>query len=208
MNKAIAKLHFITNYQSSLSQVEQCKIACNAGLPWIQLRVKNVDLANALFIAKEAKAICDAHQVILIINDFVEIAAQIKSHGVHLGKNDMAPAEARKILGHHAIIGATANSEHDLVKLQSENIDYIGFGPYRFTNTKQNLAPVLGLKLMQQIIEKQFINKFPIIAIGGIKHGDVAEILSAGLHGVAISSAITESGNMQLEAQKFLKACH
>ena len=72
--------------------------------------------------------------------------------GVHLGKNDMSPSDARKILGNGYIIGGTANTLDDIERLIKEGVDYIGLGPFRYTETKKNLSPILGIDGYKKIL--------------------------------------------------------
>ena len=109
-----------------------------------------------------------------ILNDRVELAALIGADGVHLGKNDMSPMEARSILGPQAIIGGTANTFDDILRLIDESVDYIGLGPFRFTSTKKNLSPVLGIEGYAHIFQlcKEHNINIPIVAIGGLDKSD------------------------------------
>ena len=90
-------------------------------------------------------------ECILVIDDYVDIAKELELDGVHLGKNDMNPIEARNILGGKPIIGVTANSYEDIECYSCVDIDYIGLGPYRFTTTKKNLSPILGIDKYKNI---------------------------------------------------------
>lgn len=110
---------------------------CRAGANWIQLRLKNESFDTVLKTAIAAKAICDSFKVTLIINDFPEVAKQVDACGVHLGKEDTCPLDARAILGTQKIIGGTANTLEDCQILLQKQVDYIGLGPLRFTHTKR-----------------------------------------------------------------------
>jgi thiamine-phosphate pyrophosphorylase len=142
----------------------------------------------------------------LIINDNVTIAKEIGADGVHLGKNDMHPTEAREILGGEAIIGGTANTIEDVVQLSGSGVNYIGLGPYRFTTTKDKLSPILGLEGYMKIMrEVQMMSiDIPIIAIGGIVPGDVAALMETGIYGVAVSSAINQSIDKHSVIKEFI----
>lgn len=203
-SKEIAKLHYLTQDNvPGFTHAQLAKEACKGGVKWVQLRVKNTAFEDWLNIAKDTKAVTDAFGAKLIINDNVEIAAKIGAAGVHLGKEDMHPTEARTILGKDAIIGGTANNEADLLKLiESNSVDYIGLGPYRFTVTKEKLSPVLDVEELQRLIQLQ--SKIPVIVIGGIKSEDVENILSLGAHGVAVSSAINLVDNRKQAALGFI----
>ena len=113
----IEKLQYISQETEGLSHIDCVREACIAGVKWIQLRVKDKSFDEYLAIAKEARVICDLYEVKLIINDNVEVASNCEADGVHLGKNDMNPTEARKILGESKIIGGTANTAEEIKDL-------------------------------------------------------------------------------------------
>ena len=143
-----------------------------------------------------------------IINDNVELAKEIEADGVHLGRADRNPAEAREISGDDFIIGGTANTFDDIVSLLEQGVDYIGLGPFRFTETKKNLSPVLGLEGIKNIVEtyrRTSLRQIPVIAIGGIKLNDVEDLIKAGVHGIAVSSAINISEDKLAITQLFLE---
>jgi len=202
--KPISRLHYLTQDNvPGYSHAALAEIACKAGIRWVQLRVKGMDFDAWLAIAKEVKTITDTYGSVLIINDSLEIALEVGADGVHLGKNDMPVAEARKIAGSKFIIGATANNEKEFEKAIVSGADYIGLGPYRFTNTKQNLSPVLGLERMAAMAKKQ--TAIPVIAIGGVQLADINLILESGFYGVAISSAINLAEDKDGIAKRFVK---
>ncbi|SKB44729.1 thiamine phosphate synthase [Dyadobacter psychrophilus] len=202
--KKIEKLQFISSQSAEMSHLESIRLALEAGCRWIQLRVKNQEEAQILEIATAAKSLCDSYTAKLIINDFPNIARSVNAHGLHLGLNDMPISEARKIVGHNMIIGGTANTFEDILLRVNEGADYIGLGPFRFTGTKQNLSPILGLggydELMQRLVKTNI--EIPIIAIGGILPDDIPGLLATGLHGVAMSSALIQSKEPKETVQK------
>ena len=141
---------------------------------------------------------CRAHGATFIVDDNVLLAKRIGADGVHLGKSDMPISEARKILGEDIIIGGTVNSFEDIVTtLQTTAPDYFGCGPYRYTTTKQNLAPILGIEGYSEIVRKMRMHhiNIPIVAIGGITKSDIPAILSCGADGIALSSGILGAEN-------------
>lgn len=201
----VNRFHYLTQDLPEVTHQELAQIVCENGIRWIQLRVKNKPFDEWLQIAKEVKAICNRFQTVLIINDNVEICKEVNADGVHLGKNDMSVAEARNILGSNKIIGGTANSIEDIIQLESEGADYIGLGPYKYTTTKKNLSPLLGIDGYNQIIQSSnHPIKIPIIAIGGIQTEDVQPLLNTGVYGIAVSSAINLSENKQEIIKEFL----
>ncbi|MCG8581121.1 MAG: thiamine phosphate synthase [Bacteroidales bacterium] len=193
--KSISRLHFITS-PSKQSYMEQIQSVVMGGANWVQLRMKEDPIEEIEKTAVEALSFCMDHDATFIMNDHVEIAAKIGADGVHLGKNDMSPDKAREILDPQAIIGGTANTFEDIKRLVESGVDYIGLGPFRFTETKKNLSPVLGTEGYKAIIDKckeAGINNIPVIAIGGLVPDDFQELFQTGVHGVAISSYITKN---------------
>jgi thiamine-phosphate pyrophosphorylase len=205
----ISTLHYITHDIEHKTHEELITEACEAGVEWIQLRVKNKSKEAKTAIAFKAKEICDTHGCKLIINDDVDIALAVKAAGVHLGKEDMPSEEARLLLGESVIIGATANTFEDILTLSKTSGSYIGLGPFRFTNTKENLSPVLGEEGIRKICKQCEAAgiQLPIIAIGGITLNDIPHLIKTGISGVAIASDITHAENKKqrvLDIQKYL----
>ena len=202
----IEKLQFISQENTSFSHLDSIKAACEAGVKWVQLRVKNKSAEEVLALALEARAISRQYGAKLIINDKAEIALQADADGVHLGKEDMPIREARKIVGNR-IIGATANTFEDIQQHALDGADYIGLGPFRFTATKEKLSPILGLvgyaSLMESCREKAI--SVPVVAIGGIAVADLPAIMETGVHGIAVSSLIARAADQQELVEKILK---
>lgn len=189
----ISNLHYISQGETPAVHLKNIRRMCAAGADWIQLRVKNESFETVLETAKAAKNICDEFQVKLIINDFPEVAKLVNADGVHLGKLDSCPVEARKLLGPNKIIGGTANTLDDCQSLCEKQVDYIGLGPFRFTTTKKNLSPILGAEGYGKLLNNlRTIGKsIPVIAIGGITPEDLPVLAESGVHGVAISGWLT-----------------
>ncbi len=186
------RLYFVTKDEKPVQQVE---MACAAGIRLIQLRMKQATDAEVLAAAVAGKAICAHYGCVLLINDRVEVALAAGADGVHLGQLDMPVGEARRILGAGKIIGGTANTIVQLREHCRQGADYIGLGPYRFTTTKKNLSPVLGLDGYRKIMTGLRAEEVdvPVIAIGGIGAADVSPLLGAGLYGVAFSGMLVDA---------------
>jgi thiamine-phosphate pyrophosphorylase len=202
----IARLHYIT--QGNILGYTHSQLAeevCMAGIDWVQLRVKKLGFIDWKEIAEDTQKITRKYKAKLIINDNVRIAKEIDADGVHLGKEDMLPKAARNLLGADKIIGGTANTFIDIEKLAEAGVDYIGLGPFRFTETKEKLSPILGLQGYKDILaecKKRGIN-IPVIAIGGIKKEDLKELFTTGIYGVAVSSAINNELNKEESVKLF-----
>jgi thiamine-phosphate pyrophosphorylase len=202
----MASLQFITHETEQFSYREGAFMALEAGCKWIQLRMKDVAVETVRQLAEELKKACENRHALLIIDDYVEVAREVKADGVHLGKNDMPIEEARKLLGEGFIIGGTANTFEDVKRHYEAGADYLGIGPFRFTTTKKNLSPVLGLEgyrnIKQQMIEAGII--LPAVAIGGITVEDIPAILATGIEGIAMSGAILQAYDPDAEIKRIL----
>ena len=183
------KLQFITHFTERYDYLDGARMALEGGCRWIQLRMKDAPLDEVEAMALPVQTLCRRYGAIFVIDDHVELVKKIGADGVHLGKNDMPVDEARQILGSDFIIGGTANTFDDIRCLHQAGADYIGCGPFRFTETKKNLSPVLGLQGYRDIVRQMRQNgiDLPIVAIGGITLPDIPEILGTGVTGIALS---------------------
>jgi thiamine-phosphate pyrophosphorylase len=191
----INKLHYISQQPENGSHLTAISNALEAGAKWVQLRVKDQPADVILEYAIEANRLCNQHGAKLIVNDHPEIALKAGAYGVHLGLEDMPVSCARDIVGKKMIIGGTANTIEHIEQRIAEGADYIGLGPYRFTTTKKKLSPILGWEGINAIMRKLGSVHIPIIAIGGILPEDITLIMETGVHGVAVSGAITYTAN-------------
>lgn len=185
-------LQFITHPDNNYSIAEEVQMAIEGGCRWIQLRMKDASDEEVREVAMEIIPMCRETDTFLIIDDRVELVNELKVSGVHLGKTDMDPLQAREILGPHAIIGVTANTADDIIRFKGKDVDYVGLGPFRHTTTKKNLAPVLGIEGYTSIVKqvREAGVELPIVAIGGITIDDIDAIMATGVNGIAVSGAI------------------
>ncbi|HEY0944287.1 MAG TPA: thiamine phosphate synthase [Opitutaceae bacterium] len=188
-----------------LDHVEQTRRLCAAGARWIQLRMKGAAADAWLATAREVVAVCRAHGALCIVNDSVEVALASDADGVHLGKYDRDWHEARRHLGSRRILGGTVNNLHDAARaVASCCLDYVGVGPLRFTTTKKNLAPVLGIDGVRELIAA--LGHLPAWAIGGVRPGDLPGVQAADAAGVAVSSSLFADGDIGRHFQSYLAA--
>lgn len=199
----IPTLHYISQGSTPQEHLEHIQKACTSGVELVQLRLKKQSEKVMLETAQKARYITAKYQTRLIINDYYKIAAAVKADGVHLGKTDTCPTIARKEMASWQIIGGTANTLEDCEALITKKVDYIGMGPFRFTETKENLSPVLGLNGYLTILE-ELKTSVPIIAIGGIVKDDINAIMKTGVQGIAISGEITRNFNSIPELKKLI----
>ncbi|MDE6310125.1 MAG: thiamine phosphate synthase [Muribaculaceae bacterium] len=185
-------LQYITHPSEKYSIPEQAQMVLEGGCRWIQLRMKESPIEEIRSVAMELIPLCKEHEAFLVLDDHVELTNELHIHGVHLGQHDMPPMEAREILGPEAIIGVTANTADQIIKFLGMDVDYVGLGPMRYTTTKANLSPVIGIDGYRAIVDKVRGAgvELPIVAIGGITLEDIPAIMATGVNGVAMSGAI------------------
>lgn len=197
-------IQFISHYTDQYSYLDSIRLALEGGCRWVQLRMKDASIQDFLSIGKEVRRLCDSYQATFILDDHVELVREIGADGVHLGKKDMPVAEARKLLGNDCIIGGTANTFDDVKMHYEASANYIGCGPFRFTTTKQGLAPVLGLEGYRSIIAQMSAEgiHLPMVAIGGITAEDIPAIMQTGVSGIALSGTVLRAADPVAEMKR------
>ena len=200
-------IQFITHENQRFDYVEGAEVALRGGCKWVQLRMKDTTDNKFLSIGRKVAALCRSYNATFLLDDRVHLVAELSADGVHLGKNDMPISEARRILGNEKIIGGTANTFADVQHLAAQGADYIGCGPFRYTPTKRNLAPVLGLEGYRNILKQmqQAGISLPLIAIGGIVSTDIAALRDIGVSGIAVSGAVLEAADPIKEMKKLIE---
>jgi thiamine-phosphate pyrophosphorylase len=202
----IGRVQPITKEGARWGIEEQVRAFCRGGADWVQLRLKQAGTDEFLRIAEEAREITSGHGSLLILDDRVDLVKKVGADGVHLGETDMDPGKAREKLGKDAIIGGTADRFERIEELASKT-DYIGCGPYRFTDTKKGLSPILGLDGYRSILEGMDRKgiRIPLLAIGGVRVSDIPLLMQAGVFGIAVSSIITGSEDPVLETSRIIE---
>ncbi len=206
------RLMLITHRTNRYTECDEIRMALQGGCSWVQLRMKEgVDRE----VARMAKRLCDeaGRPVVFCVNDHVGIALECGAAACHLGKMDMPVdaawemARGRLVPGETFYIGATANTFEDIRMAVGRGASYIGLGPYRFTGTKKNLSPLLGLEGYREIITRcrETGIDIPVFAIGGITLGDVAPLMETGITGIAVSGASINAPDPVEETRLFIE---
>ena len=201
-------VQFITHTTPEIGYEESALLALKGGCKWIQLRMKGCTDEEVEPIAVRLLKACHEAGATFVLDDRVELCKKIQADGVHLGKNDMPVHEARAFLGEDFIIGCTANTFEDIKKLKYSGADYVGCGPFRFTTTKDNLSPIIGLEGYREIMKQVEAEalRIPICAIGGITLEDVMPILETGVQGIAVSGSVLRAEDPVKMIEDFLNA--
>lgn len=202
-------LQFITHFTDTVSYLDSVRIALAGGCRWVQLRMKDAPEYEVEVVARQALALCRRAGAVFIVDDRVGLAARIGADGVHLGQHDMPVAEARRLLGPGFRIGATANTFEQIRRHRADGADYIGCGPFRFTSTKRNLAPILGLEGYRMILGRMREEgiDLPVVGIGGIEAADIPALRAVGLSGIALSGSILRAEDPVAEMRAVAALC-
>jgi thiamine-phosphate pyrophosphorylase len=206
VTRALGRLHVVTDatLQTRLTHAELARLAARGGADTIQFREKRPWTTRALVEAAAAvrRALAGTGAA-LIVDDRVDVAGAIGVAAVHLGRDDLDVATARRLLGPGALIGGTANSLEEARRVAASGVDYLGVGPVFGTRSKANPAAPLGLDGLRAIVRAVPV---PVIAIGSITAERVADVLDAGAHGVAVLSAVARRDDPEAAARELRRA--
>ena len=162
----------------------------------LQLREKDLEGGELLVRACEFVRLCRDAGAISIINDRVDIAQLAGADGVHLGQGDLPAAEARKLLGHRALIGVSTHQPSQARQAVLDGADYIGAGPVYPSATKpRDISP--GLPYLRELSGMSPPFPLPVFAIAGITEARIPEVLSTGMTRIAVTAAATGSADVQ-----------
>lgn len=175
--------------------------ALSCGVTFFQYRDKNGVRRHIYETARELSALARRRGALFIVNDHADIAAAVDAAGVHLGQEDLPIEAARKLLGRQKIIGISTHSREQAIAAEASGADYIGFGPIFSTSTK-DAGKTQGIDALAAIKKTVAI---PVIAIGGIMHGNAREVMKAGADGAAVISAILSAPDMKQAAEQMIK---
>lgn len=197
-----AKIYYISQGKTTEEHLANISDVVEAGCKLVQLRLKGVSEEDYTKAGIKAQQICAVKNALLFINDNIQVAKNCNADGVHLGLTDERPAKAREVLSKGKLVGGTANTLEHCLQLINEGVDYIGLGPYRYTTTKKNLSPVLGLEGFKNI-KNELVKRgdlTPIYAIGGIEKVDFESIYNIGINGIAVSGILSNKSKNELAA--------
>ncbi len=172
------------------------------GVTLLQLRDKSGDTRAMIENARAIRAAV-AGRAPLLINDRVDVALASGAEGVHLGREDMLPADARRILGPDAILGVTLKNAADLAALNPDMVDYGCIGGVFVTESKVNPDPPIGLEGLAKLRHVAARSGLPVGAIAGIGLANTAACIGAGADGIALISALYLAPDVREAARAF-----
>ncbi len=161
----------------------------------VQLRDKHGSTRAMVEEAQRLREVLEPKGVPLLINDRIDVALAAQADGVHIGQDDMAPADARLLLGRTAIIGLSVNTVALAQAAPLDLLDYVAIGGVFGTTSKDNTRPPIGVSGLREIVRAVHARKagFPICAIAGINHSNASEVIAAGADGVAVISVLSRA---------------
>jgi len=164
-----------------------------AGAHLIQLRAKAVGDRRLLELAREAMAAGRAAGARLVINDRADVARLVGADGLHVGQDDLAPADARRVIGLPPLLGLSTHGLAQLAAAEAEPVDYVAIGPVFTTGSKDNPDPVVGLEIVRRA---RAATARPLVAIGGITRANARSVVEAGADGVAVISDLLDAPDL------------
>lgn len=195
-------LYFVTDHglNAGRPKLDVIAAALRGGAKLIQYRDKELPDVGFEAEARSALDLCRRHGATLIVNDRVGIAQRIGADGVHLGQEDMDPAEARRILGPDAILGLSTHSEEEVLAALDLPLSYINIGPMFPTNTKEHLHS-LGL---DEVLRLSRLAKFPWTTMGGIKRHHFSMLFGSGVKTVSMVTEISLAEDVERRTRELL----
>ena len=181
------------------AQAEAC---LRAGVRLLQLREKALGGAALLELARELVVLAGRFDACVVVNDRPDVARLAGAQGVHLGQEDLPPAEARRVVGPGALIGGSAHDPEEAGRMLAQGVDYLGFGTLFPSATKPELA-AQGLTRLQALAPTCPV---PIYGIGGVTADNAGQVLRAGAHGVAVGGAVLDAPDPARAAEELLLA--
>lgn len=159
----------------------------------VQLRDKHGGTRAMVEEARALHALLEPRGIPLLINDRVDVALAAEADGVHIGPDDMSPADARLLLGRTAIIGLSIKTVAQAEEAPLDLLDYVAIGGVYGTTSKDDTAAPIGVDGLRRIAGTIRLREpdFPICAIAGINEGNAAPVIEAGADGVAVISALS-----------------
>ncbi|GLI20826.1 thiamine-phosphate synthase [Xanthobacter flavus] len=183
--------------------VATVEAAVKGGATIVQLRDPDAHGRALVEQARALKALLAPLRIPLIINDRVDVAVAADADGVHLGQDDMTPADARALLGPERILGLSVGTPAEFAASDVGVVDYLGVGPVKATGTKKDAGAAIGTSGVTAV---RALTRLPIVGIGGIDGALAAEVIRAGADGVAVVSAICAAPDPEHAARALLSA--
>jgi len=193
------KLYLITDRkQTRMPLPDAVRLALKGGVRAIQLREKDLPVRELLRLAQEIRILTREFHAKLFINDRVDIAVAVDADGVHLGHQSMPPEAVRTIVGKKMLIGVSTHNIKEAQSAETGGADFITYGPVYLTPSKAALGSPVGPDSLKHVVNN--VN-MPVFGLGGIKSGNICQILGSGAHGISMISEIFASDDIESKAR-------
>lgn len=192
----ITDRHQVQNGRQLLEVIDEL---LQAGVKMVQLREKDLPVAELYLLAQELRSLTHYYNSLLLINDRIDLVQAVAADGVHLGNHSLTVKVARQLLGSGYLIGVSTHSAAEAESAQQQGADFITYGPVYFTPSKKNYGEPVGIESLQSIC---IASKLPVYALGGVKPDNMLATLQAGAHGVAMISALIATRSPKQAYQK------
>ncbi len=181
--------YIITNADivAGRDHIDGARQALQGGANVIQFREKKMDTAEMIRVCEIIQGMCRRHGAIFLVNDRVDVALAVDADGVHVGQKDMPATIARRLIGPHKILGVSAGDAQKAKEAETDGADYVGTGMIFPAGVKKEIGVVKGLAVLSAVSRAVQI---PVVAIGGIDHGNAASCIEAGAAGWAVITAV------------------
>ena len=202
-DKDMMLLYAVTDraWLGDMTLYQQVECALKGGVTCVQLREKELSDEDFLAEAVEISALCKKYNVPFFINDNVEVAVRCKADGIHVGQEDMAAANVRRLVGDDMMIGVSVHTVSEALEAVAAGADCLGVGAMFSTSTKAD-AEVLSMDTLRDICAAADI---PVVAIGGIGKSNIGKLKGTGVDGVALVSAIFSARDIESECRELRK---
>jgi thiamine-phosphate pyrophosphorylase len=197
------KLYLITDRkQVKMPLVTAVRLALEGGIRAVQLREKDLPVRELLSLSQEMRILTNEFGARLFINDRVDVAVAVNADGVHLGHRSMPVEAVRRVVGGTMLIGVSTHNPVEAKAAEANGADFITFGPIFDTPSKAKHGLPVGLENLNYL--KNELN-IPIYALGGIKSGNIKQVIGAGATGVAMISAIMAAEDIKNASSKLIE---
>jgi len=197
---AAARLYPVisSEFCAGRTPLEVFAAAVAGGAKVIQLREKHWDKARICELARACRPLADRHGVLIIIDDYADVASEAGADGVHIGQDDMSVAEVRAI-SPDLLVGKSTHNLAELLAAQEEGTDYLNIGPIFATNTKSVSYPAVGLDKLASLVPHV---KIPFSVMGGIKEHHIKDLLAAGARRIAMVTEVTQAPDVEAKVRE------
>ncbi len=194
----ITDRHQLPAGRTLFETVEQ---ALKGGVRAVQLREKDLSARELLELALPLRELTRRYQARLLVNDRIDVALAAEADGVHLGRQSLPVAAARRLLGAGRLLGVSTHAPEEIAAAREAGADFVTFGPVYFTPSKAGFGPPQGLERLREACRQASL---PVFALGGIGADQAAEVLAEGAAGIAVISAILTAPSPAEAARRFL----